>query len=107
MKSYVVTRDRLQEENLSTSEGLALALLSYLPDQGTKPGQIKRDLLSLNNKDIDEAEEALDNLRSEGYIRYQEGKWYITEDGKKLLESIKKSVSYSCTYRTKIKEEKI
>ena len=77
---------------LSESEGIVLILLysSGVQSSGVQSSELKKNILTLNQGDCDEAEEALDSLRSEGYISYSSRVrvWKITEDGKKLVKEI-------------------
>ena len=83
-----LTKENRERNFLSVSEGIVLILL--YSSNGVRSSALKKDILTLNQGDYDEAEEALDSLRSEGYISYSSRVrvWKITEDGKKLVKEI-------------------
>ena len=81
-----LTKENRERNFLSDSEGIVLILL--YSSNGVRSPELKKDILTLNQGDYDEAEEALESLRSEGYITYSSRVWKITEDGKKLVKEI-------------------
>lgn len=81
-----VTKEQREKEQISEAEASVLMLL-YNAERGLVSGGFKLLLLVINKGDSDEVEEALTTLRSEAYIRYSNKKWFITDDGKKFLES--------------------
>ena len=85
-KSISLTTEQRKKAMLSDSEGIVLMML-YNLEKGMPSPDLKKSLLHLNQNDCDEAEEALDSLRSEGYVRYSEGTWFITDAGKEYLAS--------------------
>ena len=76
-----------EKEHMSESEALVLLILFKLKN-GAESGELKKELVFLNGNDIDEAEEALDSLRAEGYIGFDGKRWNITEAGREMLKKI-------------------
>ena len=74
-----------EKEHMSESEALVLLILFKLKN-GVSSGELKKVLVFLNGNDLDEAEEALDSLRAEGYIGFDGKRWNITEAGREMLK---------------------
>jgi coproporphyrinogen III oxidase-like Fe-S oxidoreductase len=86
MKTISLTVEQREGAMISDCEGFILMAL-YNMDKGMQSSVLKKLILFLKS-DIDELEEAFESLREEGYIRYGNRRWYITEDGKDFLRQI-------------------
>ena len=82
-----ILKEARKKEHMSESEALVLLILFKLKN-GAESGELKKELVFLNGNDVDEAEEALDSLRAEGYIRFDGKRWNITEAGREMLKKI-------------------
>ena len=89
MPKISVSKEQREKEHVSETEATILMLL-YKADRGVPSNVFKVCLVITNAGDYDEVEEALETLRSEAYIRYSDEKYrklFITDDGRKFLES--------------------
>jgi coproporphyrinogen III oxidase-like Fe-S oxidoreductase len=86
MKTISLTVEQRERAMISDCEGFILMAL-YNMDKGMQSSVLDKLILFLK-PDIDELEEAFESLREEGYVRYGNRRWNITEDGKDFLRQI-------------------
>lgn len=87
--SISIMKEALENESMSLSEALVLAYL-YLfgSENGAQLSEMKKTVMHLNGNDYDEFEEAVEAMHNEGYVRYGDNKWMITDDGTELFKKV-------------------
>ena len=85
--SISIMKEDLENESMSLSEALVLAYLFNL-ENGSQFSEMKKTVMHLNGHDYDEFEEAVESMHNEGYVRYRDNKWMITDDGTELFKKV-------------------
>ena len=90
LKSITIGKEDRDREFMSLTEVFILTRLYVESDGSESSSEIKREAYFLNGNDADEIEEAIENLRSMGYIEYEDKRFTITEAGKEQLQKVAK-----------------
>lgn len=90
LKNITISKEDRDREFMSLTEVFILTRLYVVPDGSEASSEIKREAFFINGNNVDEIEEAIENLRSLGYIEYEDKKFTITEAGKEQLQKVAK-----------------
>ena len=90
LKNITIGKEDRDREFMSLTEVFILTRLYVESDGSESSSEIKREAYFLNGNDVDEIEEAIENLRSLGYIQYEDRRFTITEAGKEQLQKVAK-----------------